>query len=228
MQLQNLRDDVRFLIFKDTTATTAYSNTDIDRNINQWYRTILSWILGSNGEWQVFGEYATANIVADQREYILPTDILRLNEVYIKGTTAGTYLKATQRDIINVEDYPEDYHPATPEFDLIDNSLFIYLPESSITNVTAGIKIYYQTELTELTSTDKPNLADVFIRALVYGAVFDYLLAEEQSKAKTFATLLGIDQPLVDAGLKKDIKEHYANRAQTKQTTLTPAEENLY
>lgn len=228
MLLSNLRSDIRFLIFKDSTDT-SYSDTDIDRNVNHWYRTILGWIFAANGDWQVNGEYADTDIVANQREYILPADTLKINEVYIKGTTGGIYVKATQRDIQNVEDYPEDYHPLTPEFDLVDNSLFIYLPEANITNVTDGIRLYFQTEITELTTSDKPNIADVVVRALSYGAVVDYCLAEEMwNKASMYQKLLGVDQPLVDSGLKKEIKDFYAKRSLTKEPTLTPVEENLY
>lgn len=230
MNLTSLRSDARFLVFGDST-NTAYSDINVDRNINSWYKRVLGWILGSNGDWQVNGDYATASIVASQREYILPTDILKLNEVYIKTTSDGDYVKATQRDILNVEDYPEEYYPETPEFDLMDNSLFIFIPETSITAVTDGIKIYYQTDLTELSgASDVPNIPEIFRRILSTGSALDYCVANEMwNKAKKLENRLYGD-PTVrsDTGLKGELMEFFANRSLTKQPIISPEEENLY
>lgn len=230
MNLTNLRSDTRFLIFGDST-NTSYGDTDLDRNLNSWYKRILGWILGSNGDWQMNGEFATTSIVASQREYILPTDVLKLNEVYIKSTSAGDYVKATQRDILNVQDYPEDYYPTTPEFDLMDNSLFIYIPDATITNVTDGIKIYYQTDLTELSgASDEPNLPEIFRRILSVGSALDYCQAQEMwNRAKKLENrIFGDPTVKTDAGMKGELMEFFANRSLTKQPTITPAEENLY
>lgn len=230
MNLTTIRQDIRFMLFGDNT-NTAYSDTDLDRNVNSWYKRVLGWILASNGDWQVNGDYATTDIVIGQREYILPTDILKLNEVYIKSTATGEYVKATQRDIINVQDYPEDYHPSTPEFDLMDNSIFIYTPEATITAVTDGIKAYYQANLTELSgATDVPNIPEIFIRIISIGAAIDYCLSQEMwNRAKKFENRIYGD-PTVrdDKGMKGELMDFIASRSLTKQPTITPAEENLY
>lgn len=230
MNLTSIRSDTRFLIFGNA-SDTSYSDTDLDRNVNNWYRTILGWILSVNGEWQVNGDFATADLVAGQREYILPSDTLKLNEVYIKSTATGDYVRAKQRDIVNVEDYPEDYHPETPEFDLMDNSIFIYIPDDTITAVTAGIKIYLQTNLTELSGGSSiPNLVDIFIRILSLGSAIDYCLAQEMyNKAKKLENRLFGD-PTVrnDTGLKGELMELYASRSITRQPILQPQRENFY
>ena len=228
MNLTSIRADIRYLIFGNN-ANTTYGDTDLDRNVNSWYKRVLGWILAANGDWQVNGDFATTNIVAGQREYILPTDILKLNEVYIKSTADGDYVKANQRDILNVENYPEDYYPAIPEFDLMDNSLFIYIPDASITAVTDGIKIYYQTELTELSAgSDVPNIADIFIRAIVYGAAIDYCLANEKwDKAKKLENrLYGDGTVRNDKGIKDELMEFYATRSITKQPNIKAKKKN--
>ena len=216
--LENLRADARYFVFGNST-NTDYGNTDLDRNINRWYNTVLGWVLSSNGEWQVNGEVATSDLVADQREYILPTDILKLNKIFIKPTSSSDYLEATQRDksAIHVDD--SLYLPYPPEFDLFDNSMFVYL-DQDITAVTDGIKITYQTNLTELAETsDAPNLAEPFKRLLSLGAALDYCLANEvKGKAKNFKVM--IDET------KQELIDFYANRSTVKPIVIEPSKEN--
>lgn len=192
MQLSDIQADARYMVFGNS-SNTQYADTDLNRNINEWYKRAIAMILRSNGEWQVEGEIATTDIETNQREYILPTNILKLNEVYIKTTTAGDWVKAEQIDTKEIKFEPdEDYNPVRPEFDLLDNSLFIYIPETSITAVTDGIKIHYQNEITEMSgSTDEPNLANPFRRYLSMGAAHDYLLANDKvQKAREFERML--------------------------------------
>lgn len=219
--LTNLRSDIRYLIFNDST-NTLYADTDIDRNINRWYNNAIGSLLKVNGEWQVNGEVATTDLVASQREYTIPADTMKVNEVYIKSTSSGEYVKARQRDPLNVDIEPEEYHPYPPEYDLLDNSFFIYIAEESITDVTAGLKIHYQSDVTELsTGTDKPNLAEPFKRFLTYGAGYDYAIANEMwNKAKVFENLMAIT--------KAEMLEFYATRSTVKRVRLIPADENNY
>lgn len=219
MTLANLRSDARFLIFGDSTSTT-YGDTDLDRNLNNWYRRCIAWILTVNGGWQVNGEIATASLAANQREYILPTDILKINSVYIKYDTDGDYIKAIQRDPRNIYEYPEDYNPIYPEFDLLDNSLFVYLPNTSIVAITDGLKIHYQTDITALSNTtDTPNLAEPFENLLSLGAAYDYALAKEMY-GKVNALKVDI------ADKKAELLEFYAQRSTAKRPSLEMADEN--
>jgi len=217
--LENLRSDARFLVFGDST-NTAYANTDLDRNINRHYHSTLVDILENNGDWQVNGEIATTDLVAGQNEYILPSDILSLSEVFI--TTNGQMVKARQRDLKTVYVNLSDYHPSVPEFDLLDNSMFIYLPESTVPNATDGIKIVYQTQLTELASTSsQPNISEPFRRILSIGAAFDYCIAQEMgNKANSLKVLL-------DEARQKLIN-YYSRRSTTKKLSLEPRQENYY
>ncbi len=217
--LTNLRSDARFLIFGDSTITT-YGDTDLDRNIDRWYQTGIAWVLKANGKWQVKGEIATTDIVAGQREYLLPGDILKLNEVYIKTVSnQADYAKAVERDPIQVNVEPESYHPNPPEFDLLDNSIFIYIPEASITGVSTGLKIHYQSNLTTLTASDAPDLAEPFKRLLSVGAVYDYCFANEMWKKATEA----LNQISI---IKNDLIEFYVSRSTVARNRITFKQEN--
>lgn len=228
MKLKSLREDARYLVFGNRN-NTEYADTDLNANINNWYATVLSWSLEVNGDWQINGDFATADIVAGQREYLFDSDLLKLSEVYIKSVSTGEYIKATQRDIINVETYPENYRPQTPEFDLLDNSLFIYIPEATITDVTDGIKIYFQGDLTILEGdNDYPNLPSIFTRILSIGSAIDYCLSNELwNKAKKLENrLYGDPSVRNDEGMKGELTKFIANRSMTKQPILEPEELN--
>jgi hypothetical protein len=211
------------MVFSDST-NIQYGTTDLNRNLNRWYETALGWVLLYCGEWQVNGDVATTNLVAGQREYLLPTDILLLNDVYIKSNATGAdYVKAKQRDLVGINLYNENYRPQIPEFDLLDNSIFIYLPDDSITSVSGGLKIVYQKDLTELSgSTDTPNLAEPFKRLLSAGAALDFCVANDLNiKAKKYSNMIYGDPTVKgDNGLKGDLLNFYANRAVTKPIVI--------
>lgn len=220
MTLANLRSDIRFLLFGNS-SNTQYGDTDIDRNINGWYRRGVAWILENNGDWQVNGETALADLVADQREYTLPTDLLKINEVYIKSTTSGELLKAKQIDPANVSVDMDEYYPAQHEFDLLDNSLFVYPMENSVVAVTDGLKIFYQTEITELSGdSDAPNIAAPFERLITYGSAYDYAMAQGMT---TKSQQLKRDL----AEVREDMMQYYANRSTVDRTIIDPEPRNL-
>jgi len=218
--LTNLRSDARYLVFGNS-SNTDYGDTDLDRNINRWYNTVLGWVLSANGEWQVNGEIATADTVAGQKEYILPTDCLKVNKIFIKSSATSEYIEAKQRDLAAVHEDTDYYKPFPPEFDLLDNSIFIYTA-NDISAVTDAIKIVYQTDLTELSgASDAPNLAEPFKRLLALGAALDYCIANEvSSKAKNLKVM--IDET------KKELLEFYATRSTAKPVVLEPVNTDYY
>jgi len=221
MNLNSLRADAHFFVFGDRT-NTVYADTDFDANINNWYEYGIACLFNVNGDWQVNGEIATTDIISGQREYIIPNDTLKINEVYIKSTATSEYVKATQRDPINVSVEPESYHPTKPEYDVLDNSFFIYIPEESITGVSAGLKIHYQSDLTELTSgSDIPNIIKPFQRLISCGAALDYCLANEMwNKARKLEERIAL--------YKEEMEKHYATRSTAKKSVLEMEQNNYY
>lgn len=216
--LQNLISDARFQVFGDST-NTQYSDTDIKRNINNWYKTVLTWIIEANGEWQVNGEETTTNLVAGQKEYILPTDLLKFNEIYFKIN--GEYQKGTLLDPQDIGVDPDSYIPVYPSYDLKDNSLFVYLGQD-IVETEDGIKMHYQTDIvTELSANgDNPNINDNFRRLLACGSAFDYCLANEMwNKLKKL-------EDIIFQVLKPDLIKYYS-RKNTKMARLVPAPNNF-
>lgn len=232
--LQTIQADARYIALGNSTDT-SYGATDLNRNINRWYWRCIGWAIKVNGDWQVKGAVATTDIVISQRDYSLPTNIIRLNEVYIKYQTSGEYYKAKQRDPKMIVPEPDQatcgYFPTLPEFDIFDNYIKIYTPDSTIAAVTAGLKIHFQKELTELSgNTDEPDLPEIVRRIISTGAALDYCIANGiYNKAKKLEnSIFGDPTVKNDNGMKAELEEHYANRSTNNPAILTPEEENLY
>ncbi|MEB3330854.1 MAG: hypothetical protein VKQ33_16655, partial [Candidatus Sericytochromatia bacterium] len=120
-------------------------------------------ILSAIDGWDFKAETATTNLVASQQEYVLPADILKIKRVEV--TYDGTnWAKANFFDInektgsTSTTDIANEFNTNEPYVDLMDDSLMIYPIPSS--NVTAGLKIWYEKEQDELTAaTDEPAFA---------------------------------------------------------------------
>jgi hypothetical protein len=129
-------------------------------------------------EWDFSAESATTSLVANQQEYLLPLDILKIKRVELTfdGTT---WYDATPMDINETGEATDTttiaqyYLPNNPKYDLMDNSLFLY-PIPTV-NVTAGLKVWYEKLPAVLVNTtDTPNIARPFHKGLCYGAAKDY------------------------------------------------------
>ena len=231
--LQTIQSDARYLALGDSTDSN-YADTDLNRNINRWYQRGIAWILENNGDWQVKGTKATRDLVSGKKAYTLPSNILKLNEVYIKYQTDGKYHKAKQRDPRGIPKEPDQtehgYFPDTPEFDLQANSIVVYIPSSSIPSITAGLKIHFQKEISNLSgNTDEPDIAEPFRRLLSTGAAYDYCKAHEMRQKATDLSRDIFGNPTVrdDEGIKGELKNHYANRSTVEPAIISPQEENF-
>lgn len=218
MTTENIRSQTRYLVFGDST-NTAYGDTELDLNVEQALYMASGWAIQANGDWQINGEQSTTDLVADQKEYIFPTDLLKANVIRVKQTSDHDLEIATKIDSRLIENI-DDYKPATPEYDLIDNSLMLFLP-NGIVNVTGGLQIDYQVDTTI-------TLPEPLQRLSYFYAAYMYCLAHDlDKKTSRFEKLIGLDQPYTDTGLKKEIKEYYANR-HTEANILEPEITNNY
>ena len=191
MQLSDLQTQVRFL---SNTDSTSYTNDQINANLTRWAHLLTTEILDSQDEWDFQGEISTANLVANQREYVFPTDILKIKKVELKLDGTNWY----QANVVNKSDISTPYN----ETDIIQNftndkpyvtfyngSMFIW--SGTISNVTDGIRIFYSEEVVgkdtdgaDITSfstaTDKPNIAEAYQRGMILGATKDFAQKYQQ------------------------------------------------
>lgn len=198
IDLAALRASARRKISHELTSSD-YSDTNVEANLNEWYREILVWVLEVTGIWEIRGEQATTHFIEDQAEYILPSsDFLILNRVEVKYPNSTTYVKADRIDDKQVDNSAfangeiSFASEARPVYRVFDNSLFIY-PTPSDT-VSAGISIEYIKDITDLaTGTDVPDLNPLVRKAMAIGAAYEYASTEEMDKlaSRLYRRLVG-------------------------------------
>jgi hypothetical protein len=215
-----LRNFTRFLT---NTNTTTYSNADLDASLNTYYHYFVNEILGAMDSWDFQGEIATADLVASQQEYVLPTDILKIKRVEISYDGTNWYM-AEPFDInmrgraTDTTSIAADFSKSKPYFDAYDNSVFLYpIPDTA---VTAGLKVWYEKEPTELSSaTSEPSFLEAYHKGLAFGAAKDFFykygkyndanamdneLSRHINRAKDFYNRKVQDQPYIITPLYVD------------------------
>jgi hypothetical protein len=230
MQLYNsslsrgLRNYARFLT---NTNTTTFSDADLNAAINFYYHDIVNEILASMDGWDFQGETATADIVSGQAEYILPTDILKIKKIDV--TYDGTNWASAKFFDVSEKKFPLDgttvaraFSQNAPEVDLYDSSIFLYPTPSA--NVIAGIKIYYEKEVSELSAdTDEPVFAEAYHKVLVYGAAKDYL--EKYAEVDGNTNKRNLQQQNFNR-LMDEMRLYYNTRNQDRDYNITPYDVN--
>ncbi len=165
-----------------------------------------------------FGCYGPMDLVADQREYDLPDDILnniKKVEVSFDGTT---WVVAKRRDINDIPNFvlsetwiTGKYSNITPEYFVFRNSIFIL--SGTIISVSDGIRLWYiqfpddipnmtcTTDLsvaTDITATIAVGFPKQFHELLCRGIIIDYKEANNIPLAGR--------EPLYDVDLAKKIE----------------------
>ena len=209
-------------------STTEYSDADIKIAINNYYHDFIIRAIMANIGWEVSGEVATTNLVANQREYLFPTDLLIIKSIEANlsvDAAENQWTKLKIIDIGNIHHALTNQQDATDTIDsahevrLYDESMFFnWLPKNSVTN---GLKVYYSKETTDLSSdVSLPNLPQFLHIGLCYGAAMDYALETEQNRR------LSNNKTLLDEKLQ-ECEDYYANRAPIIRPRLT-TKQRLY
>jgi hypothetical protein len=205
MTLTNLSAKVRYLLGELTSST--YSDTDLYRAVNNYYQKALALAMEKMGIWDVNGNIATTDLVADQQNYSLPTDLLYLTRIEV-NFTGGTY---TWERVGAMDE--RQYSFALSNNSVSGDSIFVYLRDNNLyfenpvpSSVTAGLKVFFTAEATALSGgTDEPNLPEHILDYLVYGACLEYAIRTNDDAGYTKYTKL-IDENAYA------IQKYYAKR----------------
>lgn len=212
--------------FLTNTNTTTYTNADLDAALNRYYHQFVNEILAAMDDWDFQGDIATASMVANQQEYVLPTDILKIKKVMVSYDGTNWY-KAKSFDVSETDsalatqtDINNAFETTEPYVDYFDNSMFLYpVPTAASTN---GIKIYYEKEATELSSaTDEPVIAEAYHRGLAYGAAKDFL-EKYIEKGSNAVKLASMEKNLVKT--ISDMREFYNSKIQERDYVIKPSD----
>lgn len=189
MTLSDITNRISFL---GQTDTNKFSNANRLISINAWYNKIHTMILSSQDEWDFDDSnktdfpILTANVVASQQDYALPTNAIRIKRLEITYDNS-TWYKAEPFDIserglaTDTTSISGAFTTSEPKYDLIGRSLLLYpIPTSAITN---GLKIWIDRTVSEFSSSDlttgtvSPGFDSQWHDILVLGCVYDYFMA---------------------------------------------------
>lgn len=182
MTIAELNSKISFYTSLDTNA---FSTTDRLVSINNWYDKLHSIILESQAEWDFDDSNATdlpigtTDLVASTKSYALPETLYRLNKLEINYGSG--FIKANPIDL-NETGLSEDELSAeatvdNPYYRTFGRTFTLYPTPTSA--VTGGIKLYYDREVDDfsssdlLTGTKKPGLDRLWHDYIALGASLD-------------------------------------------------------
>lgn len=134
--------------------------------------------------------WSFADLVADQQDYTLPTNLLQLEGVSVLNSNGDwEVLEHRPRERI-IQDQTEYLETAgMPKFyNVFGHSLMLF-PKPSSTDVTTsqGLKLYFSKEIDAFTASDttqEPPLPENFHRLCSFGPAYEFLLLNgDQNKA---------------------------------------------
>lgn len=131
---------------KTRSNTTTFTDADMVVYANVFKDLIAQEVIKYNPHY--FGMYSLASLVADQREYSLPNDILsKIFEVEAK--LDGTNWSKLSETNINVDNYVltetnirNEFSNKSPAFFFLRNSIYL-LTGDAITSVSDGLRLWY-------------------------------------------------------------------------------------
>ncbi len=223
MLLQDLRDDAREFISNDLTAA-QYPDVKLDKSLNEWYRTILAWVIPDQGEWEIQGDELVMDLQPGQLDYEIPAGLLRLYKAEIMYINGGTYIAMTPRSEQREQELADGNptsltdDPSKPFFEVFGDFIRVRppLPVGSPV-VVNGLKIFAQIDFTDLTDPTNvlPDLNPLVHRCISIGGALDYALKEKMASTIIELKRLIYGDPRVpdDMGYKERIVSLYSIRA---------------
>lgn len=153
-------------IFEDVdfnlgTDSTSFPLADKLRIANISIGQIGTWIWQSTGTWNFDDSNSTdlpianTDLVDDQDNYTLPTDLLAVRRVEVKNT-AGDYVKLELFDENQVYDGLDNDTKGFPtHYRLVGRSIILVVrPDATLVTATDGLRVYLDRTMTLLTNAD--------------------------------------------------------------------------
>jgi len=218
---QGIVQEIDFLVNSDNNS---YPLTDKTRNVNRAYDKVVSLILNADGRWEFDDQnatdlpIATTDLISGQQDYSFDPTFLIVSRVEVKDQN-GSWIALSpfsQADIPrgglpgfvpsqSLTDFLSN--PGVPQYyDKMANSIFLY-PKSSY-NSTAGLKVYFQRNVSYFVPTDTtktPGFSNMFHRILSMSAALDY------ARAKNLDIKTNLAQDLQE--LWSDLQAYYTRKS---------------
>ena len=213
MTLTNIRGKTRRLLGGITSV--EYTDADILQSVNEYYHKAIAIAMRTQGEFEINAFEATTDLVADQSDYSLPTDILRVYRVeanYSGATNGWEKIRMLDQSQVDAALSNTDEIFATKYARVFSDSL--YLEPTPTANRTAGLKVYFSDEVTELSDdADEPNIHEHIVSYLYHGACVDYCVENKINDQISY----------YEGKLKQneqEIEYHYSRRLSARKTSI--------
>ena len=214
---------INFTHYITNTDSGTYSDADLTAALNMYYSFVVNEVLDSMDGWDFQGEVATTTLVANQQEYVFPTDLVKFKRCEISYDGVNWYRVETfdineRGRATDSKSISEDFDQSQPFMDLDDGSLFLYpIPTQT---VSAGLKIWYEKEITPLANdTDEPTFSRAYHKILCFGAAKDYFM--QNIEIEGFEAKIKIVNSDFDKMLER-MKNYYNKKTQDNHYELSP------
>lgn len=213
---------VQGIDFEVNSNRATYSLADIARNVNLALNRFISVALTADSKWQfddtnnTDAPVATADIVANQKDYTLDFDFLRITRVEVKDSN-GVWRVIPQVDEREVHQSYGELQRDSGEpyaYDLRGKQIYFFQP--SDTNVTGGLRIFFQRAGSDFTSSDttkSPGVPETFHE---YFVLYPALMYARKSVPEKVGYLTNEIEKM-----ERAIIEHYQERNEVKKPRMT-------
>lgn len=230
MNVTALRVDARYNISPQCTSSD-YSDTDCDRHMNRWYRTVMARAIAAQGDWELNGDILTRNLSTGVTDYSIPANLISIYKAEVMYTTGGEFVPvkviSVQRNIGFVEGNStrtfDDY--SQPTLEVFGN--YLQLRPAPTENVTNGFKLWAQVDFDDLdaTTNNVPDLLEATHRIIAYGMAHDFCLGNDMySKAAEMKRMIYGDPRIPgDNGLMAIVDQLYSMKDNARRDRITAA-----
>lgn len=227
MNLSDIKSKAKFYITGSSTEDPQWTDTDLKSNINKWYQKTQAFIVEACSDWILNGNWLTTDIVADQEEYIMPSNVLELEKVeinYSGNTNDWRSVKPLDfKSLYSLSNSSSLYTKVNPIYIKPDTFSLVFRPIPD-TDVSQGIRIWVIETFTLLTEdTDAPLFQSNFHDILALGAAYDYCIANEITAKIDFLRqeIYGtVNNP--ERGMMHQIEAYYSRRDKDHKPKITP------
>lgn len=206
-------EDIDFLV---GSSEASFPIADKLRIINKANYDVTTDILRFQSNWEFDDTnetdfpIATTNLIASQKDYSLPTTMVKLLRVEVKDSS-GNFQKLQQFDETQIDVALTEFNKSDglPRYYReIGNSIELYpSPSSNEATLTNGLKCYYQRVIQDFTTSDasvEPGFAKQFHPILSYSAAYEYALINQLPNVLVLKAKL--DE------LRAGLREYYSSR----------------
>lgn len=223
MTIGNISSLITFLTNVDTSV---FSNANRLLSINDHLNRVHVNILRSQDEWDYDDKnnsdlpILTADLVASQQYYTLPSGILDLKrlEISFDGTNfkrmSPLDINERRLDTANISDFSQ----TEPYYDIVSGDTIAIYPVPTA-NVTSGLKVWISRTPVEFTSaelttgTKEPGFDSLFHQLLAYGPAIDFCIARNLPQYSTLKSAYG--------EMMSSLMNHYGDKQEDRVLNLS-------